>query len=316
MAVIKEDDDSAQQLDVARNLSLDKSDQSLAPGLDGTVEITIPPASSAHVATSTTALEAPTIPTAEHELQGQPVQGSSPGRPVDRNWARVRQKMIGSSPGSPNMIGDDLSRYAVDPKYTLFSDVKPTLNNARLHNGNTVTPTKAPTSGESTPKSGSGGSVQLDPSLPLSTSIRGVLGFRTVVLQRTQLRKMEKEIEKAITRFANETSQPRSRTAARIGTGTRGMIPGATYTIMNAEPGSLDRAFLDDLSDILTRWKSLTVEVPCRTEIFRVFSKMFLSNRLEPLSSKLMIEYCVGLIDCPLFSSAHLFTNVHVPCPF
>lgn len=280
MAVIKEDNDSAQQLDVVRNLSLDTSDQSLAPGLDGTVEITIPPASSAHAATSTTALEASIIPTAEHELRRQPVQESSPGRPVDRNWARVRQKMI----------GDDLSRYAVDPKYTLFSDVKPTLNNARLHNGNTVTPTKAHTSGESTPKSGSGSSVQLDPSLPLSTSIRGVLGFRTVVLQRTQLRKMEKEIEKAIARLANETSQPRSRTAARMGTGTRGMIPGATYTIMNAEPGSLDRAFLDDLSDIFTRWKSLTVEVPCRTEIFRVFSKMFLSNRQEPLSSKLMIE--------------------------
>ncbi|KAF9393611.1 hypothetical protein CPC16_001601 [Podila verticillata] len=191
------------------------------------------------------------------------------------------------------MIGDDLSRYVVDPKYTLFSDVKPTLNNARFHNGNTAMPTKAHTSGESTPKSGSGGSVQLDPSLPLSTSIRGVLGFRTVVLQRTQLRKMEKEIEKAIARLANDTGQPRSRTAARIGTGTRGMIPGATYTIMNAEPGSLDRAFLDDLSDILTRWKSLTVEVPCRTEIFRVFSKMFLSNRQEPLSSKLMIDYRV-----------------------
>lgn len=311
MAVIKEDDDSAQQLDVARNLSLDKSDQSLAPGLDGTVEITIPPASLAHVATSTTALEAPINPMAE--LQRQPVQGA-PGRPVDRNWARVRQKMIGSSPGSSNLIGGDLSRYAVDPKYTLFSDIKQsTLNSARLPNGSTVTLTKAPTSGESTPKSGS---IQLDPSLPLSTSIRGVLGFRTVVLQRTQLRKMEKEIEKAIARFANEASQPRSRTAAaRIGTGTRGMIPGATYTIMNVEPGSLDRAFLDDLSEILTRWKNLTVEVPCRTEIFRVFSKMFLSNRLEPLSSKLIMSIVLELVDCPLFSSAYLFANVHVPLP-
>ncbi|KAF9308886.1 hypothetical protein BG006_005247, partial [Podila minutissima] len=95
---------------------------------------------------------------------------------------------------------------------------------------------------------------------------------------------MEKEIEKAMGRLTNETSQPRSRTTARIGTGPRGMIPGATYTIMNVEPGTLDRAFLDDLSDILTRWKSLTVEVPCRAEIFRVFSKMLLSNRLDPLS--------------------------------
>lgn len=286
MAVIKEDNDFAQHIDVARSLSLDKSNQSFASGLDDTVKLTIP--SSSHVATSTTALEGPNIPTSEHELQKQLVQESSPGRPVDRNWARVRQKMIGSSTGSTNLIGDDLSRFTVDPKYTLFSNVKQPLNAQRSPTGvNSVTSIKAPTSGESTPKSGSSGSVQLDPSLPLSTSIRGVLGFRTVVLQRTQLRKMEKEIEKAIGRLTNENSQPRSRTTARIGTGTRGMIPGATYTIMNVEPGSLDRSFLDDLSDILTRWKSLTVEVPCRTEIFRVFSKMLLSNRLEPLSSKL-----------------------------
>ncbi|KAG0015190.1 hypothetical protein BGZ82_001511, partial [Podila clonocystis] len=283
MAVIQEDDDSARHIDAARNLLLDKSDQSLASGLDDTVENTMP-SSSANVTTSTTALEVPII-LSEHGLQRQP-QESSPGRPVDRNWARVRQKMIGSSPGNPNVTGDDLSRFAVDPKYNLFSDIKQPVNNVqRTSTGtNPIASIKAPTSGESTPKSGSGGSVQLDPSLPLSTSIRGVLGFRTVVLQRTQLRKMEKEIEKAIARQTNETSQPRSRTTARIGTGTRGMIPGATYTIMNVEPGSLDRAFLDDLSDILTRWKSLTVEVPCRTEIFRVFSKMLLSNRSEPLS--------------------------------
>ncbi|KAF9302452.1 hypothetical protein BGZ74_005326, partial [Mortierella antarctica] len=281
MAVIREDDDSARHINVPRNLLLDKSEQSLASGLDGTVEITIP-SSSAHVTTSTAALEAPIIPTKEPELHRQSVQESNPGRPVDRNWARVRQKMIGSSPGGT----DDLSRFAVDSKYTLFSDIKQPLNGQRSPTGiNSVTSVKAPTSGESSPKSGSGGSVQLDPSLPLSTSIRGVLGFRTVVLQRTQLRKMEKEIEKAIGRLTNETSQPRSRTTARIGTGPRGMIPGATYTIMNVEPGTLDRAFLDDLSDILTRWKSLTVEVPCRAEIFRVFSKMLLSNRLDPLST-------------------------------
>ncbi|KAG0082753.1 hypothetical protein BGZ92_011431 [Podila epicladia] len=280
MAVIKEDDDFARRIIVSRNLMLDKSDQSPASGQDGSVEVTIP-SSSAHVTTSAAALEAPIIPTSEHELHRQPVQESSPGRPVDRNWARVRQKMIGSSPGST----DDLSRFTVDPKYTLFSDIKRPLNAQRSSTGiNSITSMKAPTSGESSPKSGSGGSVQLDPSLPLSTSIRGVLGFRTVVLQRTQLRKMEKEIEKAIGRLTNEISQPRSRTTARIGTGPRGMIPGTTYTIMNVEPGTLDHAFLDDLSDILTRWKSLTVEVPCRAEILRVFSKMLLSNRLDPLS--------------------------------
>ncbi|KAG0277970.1 hypothetical protein BGZ95_004993 [Linnemannia exigua] len=118
----------------------------------------------------------------------------------------------------------------------------------------------------------------------VSTGLRGVLGFRTAVVQRTQLRKMEKEIEKALARHASDQSQPRSRTVARIGTGTRGMIPGASYNLMAFDVGTVDRSLVEELSDILTRWKALTVEVPCKSEIFRALSKMLLASRTEPLS--------------------------------
>ncbi|ORZ15402.1 hypothetical protein BCR41DRAFT_353710 [Lobosporangium transversale] len=125
-----------------------------------------------------------------------------------------------------------------------------------------------------TDNSGAGGTV--------STGIRGVLGFRTVVMQRTQLRKMEKEIEKALARHANDQIQPRSRSVARIGAGTRGMIPGASYSLM-VEPSSVDRAFIEDMIDILNRWKSLTVEIPFKPEILKTMSKMLRTDRSEPM---------------------------------
>jgi hypothetical protein len=113
-----------------------------------------------------------------------------------------------------------------------------------------------------------------------------VLGFRTVVVQRTQLRKMEKEIEKALQRHSNDQSQPRSRSVTRIGTG-RGMITSAPYNfVAMQEVVSVDKSLLEELTEIFQRWKNLTVEVPCRKNILRALAKMLRADTPEPSASR------------------------------
>ena len=99
---------------------------------------------------------------------------------------------------------------------------------------------------------------------------------------------MEKEIEKALSRHINDQNQPRARTVARIGTGARGMISGNTYNLMamQQETTSADRALVDELADILNRWKALIVEVPCKADVLKTLAKMLLADRAEPLSRK------------------------------
>lgn len=225
-------------------------------------------------------------------------------RTVDRNWARVRQKVVGIDVSTPQDNttntnnndapapqgppgGQPVSSVPLDSSSGAVvggggvgqgstqpsAEMKAILSNGRFPASNPITdqPRTFPT------MEGIG---------TVSTGLRGVLGFRTAVVQRTQLRKMEKEIEKALVRHASDQSQPRSRTVARIGTGTRGMIPGATYNLMAFDLGTVDRGLVEELSDILTRWKALMVELPCKSEIFRALSKMLLASRAEPLSSK------------------------------
>lgn len=227
-------------------------------------------------------------------------------RTVDRNWARVRQKVVGIDVSTPQ---DNNSNAPVRIE-----------NNQSIPQGSpggqAVQPATLGTSSGGAIRGGEGqgcthpsaetrapiGNGRFPVSNPItdqprtfptmeglgtvSTGLRGVLGFRTAVVQRTQLRKMEKEIEKALARHASDQSQPRSRTVARIGTGTRGMIPGASYNLMVFDTSSVDRGLIEELSDILTRWKALIVEVPCKSEIFQALSKMLLASRTEPLSSK------------------------------
>ncbi|OAQ29570.1 hypothetical protein K457DRAFT_32202 [Linnemannia elongata AG-77] len=242
----------------------------------------------------------------QQEQQQQEPLSTAPlrSRMVDRNWARVREKVVGidvSTPqdnnssgsvqrennqsipqslsggqavqpatlatGSGGAVGRGVGQGSTHPP----AEMKAATGNSRFPASNPITehPRTFPT------MEGLG---------TVSTGLRGVLGFRTAVVQRTQLRKMEKEIEKALARHASDQSQPRSRTVARIGTGTRGMIPGASYNLMAFDTGTIDRSLVEELSDILTRWKALIVEVPCKNEIFRALSKMLLASRTEPLS--------------------------------
>ncbi|KAF9154391.1 hypothetical protein BG015_001079 [Linnemannia schmuckeri] len=265
--------------------------------------------------TAAPALSSPPQPSSGDELvveqqqQQQEPLNTVPlrSRTVDRNWARVRQKVVGidvSSPQDNNTNNADAPaqrennqslpqepprEQSVQPAPLSFSsgaiigggvgqssnqpstETKALLSSGRFPTSNPITdqPRTFPT------MEGLG---------TVSTGLRGVLGFRTAVVQRTQLRKMEKEIEKALARHASDQSQPRSRTVARIGTGTRGMIPGASYNLMVFDTGTIDRSLIEELSDILTRWKALMVEVPCKSEIFRALSKMLVASRTEPLS--------------------------------
>ncbi|KAG0045142.1 hypothetical protein BGZ83_009603 [Gryganskiella cystojenkinii] len=222
-------------------------------------------------------------PTVVVDSQTTPLSSS---RPAEINWARVRQKVIGQDHSPTTTTTELLSDQAF----------LGTENNVVLlpYPMQKQPPILAATQGQqqlssivnALPESHRPYPV-MEGSGPVSTGLRGVLGFRTVVVQRTQLRKMEKEIEKALTKRQNEYYQPRSRNVARIGTGTRGMsmLPGASYNIMaTPEPFSIDRSFVDDMSDILNRWRNLTVEVPCKTELLRTMTKMLLADRAEPLS--------------------------------
>ncbi|GJJ73116.1 hypothetical protein EMPS_05474 [Entomortierella parvispora] len=202
-------------------------------------------------------------------LHQNPTTANLSSRPAERNWARVRQKVIGVD--NPQLKESE-SITAENPiPLSMIQKQQPPLASLQGQtNAANELPKVYPV------MEGTG---------PVSTGLRGVLGFRTVVVQRTQLRKMEKEIEKALARRQNDQLQPRMRTAARIGTGTRGIIPGASYNLMSIpDPVAVDRSFLDDLSDTLTRWRTLTVEVPCKSELLRTFSKMLLADRPEPLS--------------------------------
>ncbi|KAF9194469.1 hypothetical protein BGZ51_009549 [Haplosporangium sp. Z 767] len=195
----------------------------------------------------------------------------APARIVDKNWARVRQKMIGAGSDIHSSHSSNISETDLQGAYAK-SHLSAVSSSSRPPSTTQTEPSKALSGMEDT------GSTP-------ATGLRGVLGFRTVVVQRTQLRKMEKEIEKALARHANDQSQPRSRAVARMGTSTRGMIPGAPYNLMvMPEPTNVDRSLVDELSDILLRWKNLTVEVPCKPVIFRTLAKMLLADRPEPLS--------------------------------
>ncbi|KAF9955542.1 hypothetical protein BGZ72_003631 [Mortierella alpina] len=197
---------------------------------------------------------------------------------VDRNWARVRQKMIGSESILQTGQATANSR----------TDLPSSNGNTSALRSSTDSnhPKPAPRSSAIIPEQPKSTYPPMEGSGPVSTGLRGVLGFRTVVLQRTQLRKMEKEIEKALSRHINDQNQPRARTVARIGTGARGMISGNTYNLMamQQETTSADRALVDELADILNRWKALIVEVPCKADILKTLAKMLLADRAEPLS--------------------------------
>ncbi|KAF9132432.1 hypothetical protein BGW39_000145 [Mortierella sp. 14UC] len=224
-------------------------------------------------------------------------------RTVDRNWARVRQKVIGIDVAQP-LDNDASARTENNPPVELqgaqaAGPVQQAIpvghgssaGGVGLSNHQPTTEMRSILANDSRPLTASNPITDQPRTFPtmeglgtVSTGLRGVLGFRTAVVQRTQLRKMEKDIEKALARHASDQSQPRSRTVARIGTGTRGMIPGASYNMMAFDVNTVDRSLIEELSDILTRWKALTVEVPCKNEIFRALSKMLLASRTEPLS--------------------------------
>ncbi|KAG0215733.1 hypothetical protein BGX33_000899 [Mortierella sp. NVP41] len=263
---------------------------------------------SAMQATTTPALSTPPLSGEELQLQQQPLN-TAPlrSRTVDRNWARVRQKVVGIDITSPpdNNNSDPVVRTDQNnnPTGPVVVQQHPTpslgLGLGPSPGGATNQPVGAQPSSEvrsilaNGSRPASNAMTEPPRTFPtmeglgtVSTGLRGVLGFRTAVVRRTQLRKMEKEIEKALARHASDQSQPpRSRTVARIGTGTRGMIPGASYNLMVfPEVNTVDRSLVEELSDILTRWKALMVEVPCKSEIFRALSKMLLANRTEPLS--------------------------------
>jgi hypothetical protein len=254
----------------------------------------------------------------EQQQQQQEPLSTAPlrSRTVDRNWARVRQKVVGidvSTPQDNNTNTNTNTNNAPARREDIQSasqgppggkSVQPVLLGSSLGavmggGGRGVGQGSIRHSAEIRAALGTGRFPASNPitdqprTFPtmeglgtVSTGLRGVLGFRTAVVQRTQLRKMEKEIEKALARHASDQSQPRSRTVARIGTGTRGMIPGASYNLMAFDVGTVDRSLVEELSDILTRWKALIVEVPCKSEIFRALSKMLLASRTDPLSSK------------------------------
>ncbi|KAF9208081.1 hypothetical protein BGZ49_009870 [Haplosporangium sp. Z 27] len=232
------------------------------------------------------------------------IEGTPPVRAVDRNWARVRQKVIGndsaaSAPSSKalefNSQGNIREATVANSDIQRSADLRQgsQKNNDMRHVNNYTTDqlrTYPLMSTESSkPRAGVGVGVGAG---PVSTGIRGVLGFRTVVVQRTQLRKMEKEIEKALLRHANEQIQPRSRTVPKIGTtvrGARGVMPGGSYSIMPMqEPSAVDKSLIDDIAEILNRWKGLTVEVPCRIEILQTLARMLQidssdsTSRIEP----------------------------------
>ncbi|KAF9984063.1 hypothetical protein BGZ75_004373 [Mortierella antarctica] len=223
----------------------------------------------------------PSAPVPSAPTPGQPgaAERAAPTPPrVDRNWARVRQKMIGSE----SILQ---TRQAAANSIT---DLPSSNGNTNVLRSSTDSNHTKPTSRSATliPEQPKATYPPMESSGPLSTGLRGVLGFRTVVVQRTQLRKMEKEIEKALSRHINDQGQPRARTVARIGTGARGMISGNTYNLMamQQETTSVDRALVDELADILNRWKTLIVEVPCKADILKSLAKMLLADRPEPLS--------------------------------
>lgn len=203
-------------------------------------------------------------------------EGPAPMRAVDRNWARVRQKMLGNDSTlnlnkTPQIsgVGSGIKKAAAPS-----ASQPPLSNTLRPHSTQTTTDVF-----KSSPATEGSGSAP--------PGRKTVLGFRTVVVQRTQLRKMEKEIEKALLRHANDQIQPRSRTVSRIGTGTRGAITSSPYNFIALQENvSVDKNFIEDLTEILQRWKSLTVEVPCKKNILRALSKMLRVDHQEPLSSR------------------------------
>ncbi|KAF9358561.1 hypothetical protein BGX26_001450 [Mortierella sp. AD094] len=246
------------------------------------------------------------------QLQDQQgvVEGTPPVRAVDRNWARVRQKVIGDdsvaqAPVAGNLEASISGNSTVPASNTgtqhgSDSNHEPPKNNEmRPAVGHTTDQSRVypPVPTESLGTGVGLGSGAGTGTGPVSTGIRGVLGFRTVVVQRTQLRKMEKEIEKALHRYTNEQTQTRSRTVPKIGTavrGARGMMPGGSYSIMTIqEPNSADKSFIDEISDILTRWKGLTVEIPCKIDILRTLTRMLQIDRPDPgsrIDSKVILS--------------------------
>ncbi|KAG0253183.1 hypothetical protein BG011_006509, partial [Mortierella polycephala] len=263
MGVIQEDDDNANPV-----LMHPTSDAALTTTAAALAEST----TDATPITSSTWTTASYSSSEPHLHENSPtIEDITPTRIVDRNWARVRQKMIGAGSIIQSNQSSNISETDLQEAY------------AKSHPSAVSSSSRPPSTTQTEPSKTFPGMEDIG-STP-ATGLRGVLGFRTVVVQRTQLRKMEKEIEKALARHANDQSQPRSRTVARMGTGTRVMIPGAPYNLMvMPEPTNVDRSLVDELSDILLRWKNLTVEVPCKPAIFRTLAKMLLADRPEPLS--------------------------------
>ncbi|CAO3569333.1 unnamed protein product [Mortierella alpina] len=130
----------------------------------------------------------PSAPTLE--LPGA-LERTTPTLPrVDRNWARVRQKMIGS----------DSVLQTRQAAVNSMTDLPSSNGNTSVLRSSTDSSHLKPASRSTTivPEQPKSTYPPMEGSGPVSTGLRGVLGFRTVVVQRTQLRKMEKEVEKAL----------------------------------------------------------------------------------------------------------------------
>ncbi|KAG0306222.1 hypothetical protein BGZ98_002776 [Dissophora globulifera] len=300
MALIQEDNPSHNSRHVLHRPSRN-SDASSDSDSESNAHCTAPPvaadtvpASSLKDSISASVLATPSAhspnPTTQTLLPTQDASVATP-RPVDRNWARVRQKMIGSNGvAHTHLVSQVLQSKAPGNAVNgsaIQQQQQPHQPSQRQQSQYSDLKNQLPLSSTLRHSSGVSGDQYraLEASGAVSTGIRGVLGFRTVVVQRTQLRRMEKEIEKALARHAGDYTQPRSRTVGRMGTATRGMIPGATYSLMVAqEPSTPDRFLIDELSDVLVRWKSLVVDIPFKTDILRTLSKMLQANRPEPLS--------------------------------
>ncbi|KAF9116858.1 hypothetical protein BGX27_009739 [Mortierella sp. AM989] len=277
------------------------------------------PAQSADVQGSTTtpihtmlSTMAPTTPpssiSSHLQVQQIAVEGAETAslRQVDKNWARVRQKVVGNDSAVEQAVtSDDLeTNMTTDSTVTVTSNSstqhEPQKNSDMHHAASRATDQSRTYPLVSTEGLGIGAGVGAGTGTgtgtgSVSTSIRGVLGFRNVVVQRTQLRKMEKEIEKVILRYANDQTQPRSRTTPKIATaarGARGMMPGTSYNLLTMpESSSVDRNFIDEISEILTRWKGLTAELPCRIDILRILARMLQIDRPEAVSRKRYSSY-------------------------
>ncbi|KAG0237709.1 hypothetical protein BGW42_000115 [Actinomortierella wolfii] len=224
-----------------------------------------------------------------------PSPSSTSLRSSEQNWARVRARMIGplKDPQLPHTPTEEPARILqAATSLPSSGSVRGPSSQLRKGRGVAVKPqtpgTARLTEQQRASTFSSTSSTAVETTGTFSSGLRGVLGFRAVVEQRTHLRRMEKEIEKILSRHATDSANYQwIRAATRIRSDTtRGLIPGAPYpmTIPPTEDISPDMAFLTDLSDTLSRWKNLTVEVPFKEDILKEFAQMLRADRPNVLS--------------------------------